>query len=232
MKRTTYTGGQSGPIEKFYLDGDLKIVTEKPDKALTVNVSSYTIRDIRNGILQSYPIVKIGTQYWMREDLQTAYYNDSKNIPIQKILGTGDRCFQYSVPGFLLYNGEAVLTGKLAPLDWRIPSDNDWNRLKEYIAGNASALKKAGAWSSDTNPATNETGFGIAPKGLLLERDNATTLVNPASSTAYWTRNGMQEQLDKVVIITNSNNDIEFKNSVKPEGKKYYNGFSVRCIKE
>lgn len=168
----------------------------------------------------------------MREDLQTAYYNDSKNIPIQKILGTGDRCFQYSVPGFLLYNGEAVLTGKLAPLDWRIPSDNDWNRLKEYIAGNASALKKAGTWSSDTNPATNETGFGIAPKGLLLERDNATTLVNPASSTAYWTRNGMQEQLDKVVIITNSNNDIEFKNSVKPEGKKYYNGFSVRCIKE
>lgn len=80
----------------------------------------------------------------MREDLQTAYYNDSKNIPIQKILGTGDRCFQYSVPGFLLYNGEAVLTGKLAPLDWRIPSDNDWNRLKEYIAGNASALKKQG----------------------------------------------------------------------------------------
>ena len=66
------------PIEKFYIDGDLKIVTEKPDKALTVNVSSYTIRDIRNGILQSYPIVKIGTQYWMREDLQTAYYNDSK----------------------------------------------------------------------------------------------------------------------------------------------------------
>ena len=227
-----YTGGHSGPIEKFYIDGDLKIVTEKPDKALTVNVSSYTIRDIRNGILQSYPIVKIGTQYWMREDLQTAYYNDSKNIPIQKILGTGDRCFQYSVPGFLLYNGEAVLTGKLAPLDWRIPSDNDWNRLKEYIAGNASVLKKAGTWSSDTNPATNETGFGIAPKGLLLERDNATTLVNPASSTAYWTRNGMQEQLDKVVIITNSNNDIEFKNSVKPEGKKYYNGFSVRCIKE
>lgn len=227
-----YTGGHSGPIEKFYIDGDLKIVTEKPDKALTVNVSSYTIRDIRNGILQSYPIVKIGTQYWMREDLQTAYYNDSKNIPIQKILGTGDRCFQYSVPGFLLYNGEAVLTGKLAPLDWRIPSDNDWNRLKEYIAGNASVLKKAGTWSSDTNPATNETGFGIAPKGLLLERDNATTLVNSASSTAYWTRNGMQEQLDKVVIITNSNNDIEFKNSVKPEGKKYYNGFSVRCIKE
>lgn len=145
MKRTTHWLIQvdtPAPIEKFYIDGDLKIVTEKPDKALTVNVSSYTIRDIRNGILQSYPIVKIGTQYWMREDLQTAYYNDSKNIPIQKILGTGDRCFQYSVPGFLLYNGEAVLTGKLAPLDWRIPSDNDWNRLKEYIAGNASALKK------------------------------------------------------------------------------------------
>ena len=163
-----YTGGHSGPIEKILHRWGPEDCYRKARQSIDcqckqLHYQRYTERNIailsyrknRNTILDE-------------RDLQTAYYNDSKNIPIQKILGTGDRCFQYSVPGFLLYNGEAVLTGKLAPLDWRIPSDNDWNRLKEYIAGNASVLKKAGTWSSDTNPATNETGFGIAPQRIAV----------------------------------------------------------------
>ena len=77
-------------------------------------------------------------------------------------------------PTPIFYNGEAVLTGKLAPLDWRLPTENDWNRLKEYIGENASALKKADTWSSDVYSATNETGFCIQPAGLLLERENKT----------------------------------------------------------
>ena len=32
--------------------------------------------------------------------------------------------------------------------------------------------------------------------------------------------------------FANSNNDIALKNAVKPEGKDYYNAFSIRCIKE
>ena len=115
---------------------------------------------------------------------------------------------------------------------WRLPTENDWNRLKEYIGENASALKKTDTWSSDVYSATNETGFCIQPAGLLLERENKTALVNANSSTAYWLYDGTQKQLDKVVMFANSNNDIALKNAVKPEGKDYYNAFSIRCIKE
>lgn len=227
-----YTGGHSKPIEKFYIDENKKIVTEKPATALAINVSSYVIRDIRNGVLQTYPIVKIGTQYWMREDLQATCYNDSKSIPMQNALGQGESHFNWDKPDLHLYNGEAVLTGNLAPQDWKLPAENDWNKLKEYIGENASALKKAEAWSSDTYQATNETGFSVLPKGMLLERKDKTTLINASSSTAYWAYDGTQEQLDKVVMIDNINNDIALKSAVKAEGKDYYNAFSVRCIKE
>lgn len=229
----TYIAGNSLPIEKFHIDENKKISTGKPGAAaLAINVSSYEIRDIRNGILQTYPIVKIGTQYWMKEDLRATCYNDSKSIPLKKTLEKGAGYFHWADKDTYLYNGDAVLSGKLTPAAWRLPTENDWNRLTEYVGNNASVLKKTAAWSSDTYPATNETGFGVLPQGLLLEREGKTTLVNANFSTAYWVYDGTQEQVDKVVMFANSNNDIDFKTSVKPDGKDYYNAFSVRCLKE
>lgn len=78
-------------------------------------------------------------------------------------------------------------------------------------------------------PMKPDSAFNL---GLLLERENKTALVNANSSTAYWLYDGTQKQLDKVVMFANSNNDIALKNAVKPEGKDYYNAFSIRCIKE
>lgn len=39
------------------------------------------------------------------------------------------------------------------------------------------------------------------PRGLLLERENKTTLVNANSSTAYWVYNSTQKQLDAVCNV-------------------------------
>ncbi len=228
----TYSAGHSKPIEKFYIDESQKIVTEKPATALTVNISNYVIRDIRCKTPKFYPIVKIGTQYWMREDLQATCYNNGTDIPLEQSLGQGGSYFQRNNSDSYFYNGEAVLTGNLAPLDWKLPTENDWDRLKEYIDENASALKKTAAWKSESAPATNETGFNSQPRGLVMEKGGETVVMNSGSSTAYWVYDGVQKQLDETIILTNTNNDITFKYAVKPEGKEYYNAFSVRCIKE
>lgn len=58
------------------------------------------------------------------------------------VLGQGGGYFKQDNFDAHFYNGEAVLTGKLAPADWKIPTENDWNRLIEYIGGSASTLKK------------------------------------------------------------------------------------------
>ena len=137
----TYISGHSRPIEKFYIDENRKIVTEKPaTPALAINVSSYVIRDIRNGILHTYPIVKIGAQYWMKEDLQTAHYNDSKSMPLRKALGDGEGYLKWAGTNSHFYNGEAVLTGKLAPLDWRLPTENDWNNYLYHVMANIGGI--------------------------------------------------------------------------------------------
>lgn len=63
----TYTTGTSGKIDKFYLNESGIITLIKPEKPLDINVIRHTIRDIRNGTLKEYPIVKIGIQYWCRK---------------------------------------------------------------------------------------------------------------------------------------------------------------------
>lgn len=229
----TYTAGHSKPIEKFYINGNKEIVTEKPSAVLAINISNYVIRDIRFKTPQIYPIVKIGTQYWMKEDLRATYYNNRESIPLRMVLGQGGGYFKQDNFDAHFYNGEAVLTGKLAPADWKIPTENDWNRLIEYIGGSASTLKKAESWSTDTYPATNESGFNSQPRGLILENEKGkTVIVNSNSSTAYWVYDGTQKQLDKTIMLDNKNNGVEFKTKIKPEGKDYYNAFSIRCIKE
>ena len=227
-----YTAGNSEVIEKFYIDENENIVLEEPATAFPVNISNYVIRDMRNAVVTNYPIVKIGTQYWIKEDLQATAYNDGKYIPLKKDLGQGAAYFEWTANGTRLYSGEAILTGKVAPEEWKLPTKDDWNRLKNYVGENASALKKADMWDTTGNQATDETGFSSIPRGLLLERENKTTLINPASSVAYWVYDDAQKRLEEVVIIAKSDNLIAFKNAVKPEGKDYYNAFSIRCIKE
>lgn len=108
-----YTAGHSKPIEKFYIDNNKNIVFEKPATALSINVSSYTIRDLRSGILETYPIVKIGTQYWMKEDLRATCYQNRK--PLSSIDELGKEAGYFKYGNVFFYNGEALLDGELAP---------------------------------------------------------------------------------------------------------------------
>lgn len=228
----TYTAGSSKPVEKFYIDENRKIVTEVPDSALAVNISIHTIRDMRDGNLQTYPIVKIGTQYWMKEDLQATCYNDGQSIPLRENLGEGEGYFTWKDVGYPLYNGEAVLSGKLSPLGWRVSTRDDWNRLKEYLGDNAAALKKVGSWTKDEIQPTDETGFSSQLRGLLLFQDDITKMLNQSSATAYWVYDGEQEALNEVVLLIYNNNNIDFKFNIKPADKEFYHAFSVRCVKE
>lgn len=237
-----YVAGTSEPIEKFYIDGNSHIVFEKPSEALAINVSNYVIRDIRNGVLTTYPIVKVGTQYWMKENLKATYYNDNQSIPKMSELGAGDGYFELEANDYqILYNGEAVLTGKLAPEDWRVTTEADWDKLKAYVGGNASALKKADVWKTDSNPATDETGLSMPGSGLYLMRgQGVSTMINYKSAVAYWMYDASENVLEKVALLLYSNNNIDYSTTLHPaesnvtsdEQLEYYNGFSVRCVKE
>lgn len=232
----TYTPGISKPIDKFYIDENNEIVFEQPKNISTININNYIIRDIRNGKLQTYPIVKIGTQYWMKQDLQAISFQNGTLLPLETKLGTGARYFKNKTEDIFLYNGDALINGELAPSDWKIPNKNDWNKLITYIGNNASLLK-TGTWKAFTNETVcavnNLTGLSIQPNGMFDIGSGGTySHYNLGATAAYWVNGDSENTLAEkgMFLLGGSDNIQEGANKESKNG--YYRGLSIRCIKE
>ncbi|MNQ45102.1 Fibrobacter succinogenes major domain [compost metagenome] len=130
-----------------------------------------------------YHKVTIGTQVWMKENLNVSRYRNGDIIP-QEIepaawlnLTIGAWCYYEnntangSVYG-KLYNWYAVNDPRgLAPTGWHVPSDTEWATLTTYLGGQNVAgaeLKEAGTthWMSPNTGATNRSGFTALPGGV------------------------------------------------------------------
>lgn len=150
-----------------------------------------------------YKTVIINGQEWMTENLRTSKYNDGSAIST----GLSDAAWSSTTTGAYavlnndnandiaygkLYNWYAVGTGKLAPVGWHVPTDDEWQGLIDYLGGDDVAgpkLKSNSGWltwggGSATNT-TNSSGF------LALPASNRTfngPYTNGATYGAgYWT---------------------------------------------
>ena len=181
--------GSQATVEMVYATGDrLKftgtsgnystVKTDIPsgDKTITFNLLACADADNNN-----YPVVEIGTQVWMAENLKSTKYRDGTNITnitdntAWSARAYGAYCWLYNseenkdIYG-ALYNWWAVDTRKLCPIGWHAPTDAEWNSLTTFIGGTVYAgrkLKETGTvhWSSPNTEATNETGFTALPGG-------------------------------------------------------------------
>ena len=141
-----------------------------------------------------YETVTIGTQEWMAENLRVAHYNDGTPIPLvtdgttwQNSSNAGNPAYTwydngvYGIPDYgapeygALYNWYAIDTlsngnKNVCPLDWHVPSDEDWTILTTHLGGVSVAggkMKETGLghWNSPNIGATNESGFSGLPGG-------------------------------------------------------------------
>jgi len=138
-----------------------------------------TVTDIDGNV---YKTVVIGTQSWMAENLKTTKLNDGTSIQVE----TGDTEWEALViPGYCwydnneatykntygaLYNWNAVITGKLCPSGWHVPSQSEWETLRDNVGGENLAggkLKEKGTvhWNSPNTGASDEFGFTALPGG-------------------------------------------------------------------
>jgi uncharacterized protein (TIGR02145 family) len=101
-------------------------------------IETGTVTDIEGHV---YKTVKIGTQWWMAENLAVTYFNDG--TPLEKIEGqtawseTTQPAYSLyrnqSGPG-LLYNFYAANSPRrIAPVGWHVATDKDWKELEEYV---------------------------------------------------------------------------------------------------
>ncbi len=130
-----------------------------------------------------YATIQIGNQVWMAENLKTTRYNDGRdilNITISSLWSTltiGGWCYYNNNSTFnnyfgKLYNWHAVNYGKLCPIGWHIPSEDEWYDLFEYLDTNIGGKMKStgvenisGLWRTPNLSATNSSGFSGHPGG-------------------------------------------------------------------
>lgn len=131
---------------------------------------------------KGYKEVKIGNQIWMAENLNVDKFRNGDPIPqvktAEKWAMAGSKrqpawCYYGNDPdnGKLygkLYNWYAVNDPRgLAPVGWRIPTDNDWSRMVKFLGGEravSNKIKNSSGWYRGNG--TNESGFSGLPGGF------------------------------------------------------------------
>jgi len=201
-----------------------------------------SIIDIRDG--QMYMIVKIGEQWWMRENLNIGKRIDGGQDAIDN--GTIEKyCYKnrdslcniygglYQWNEMMDYNpsdnGNPGITQGICPVGWHIPTDIEWIEVTDFLGGEAVAgdkLKETGIihWIGPNTGATNETGFTALPSGIYNNYDDSFSFMKIAgfwwSSTTLNTGNAWNR-----VMPFNISNLNKVGNSQK-------SGFSIRCLKD
>jgi len=138
----------------------------------------YTIVDVDGN---KYDVIKIGDLYWTVENLKTTKFNDGTHIELitdnEKWKDAGvnntpaycyyDNDLNNKQKYGALYNFHAVNTGKLAPSDWRISTDADWIKLKEYLISSG--------YNWDASTSENEIAKSMASNtDWIASGDNGT----------------------------------------------------------
>jgi uncharacterized protein (TIGR02145 family) len=164
-----------------------------------IKEQSDTIRSLRVRIREAkktgYRELEIGNQIWMSENLNVSNFRNGDPIPYAATKEQWLQARSNKQPAWCYYNNDSTFSsgyGKLynwyavndsrglAPENWRIPSDIDWEILIETLEGAALAgqyLKSTKGWSSAgtaNQPAgfpaaipspTNSSGMSLAPGG-------------------------------------------------------------------
>ncbi len=234
-----YKEGTSGPITQFYITENGDISLSQPLRPANVNIKTHNLRDTRGGKLQEYPIVKVGTQYWMREDLKATQYQGMFEEELRELNNLSGKAGYIEDKGSYFYPGETLLENDLAPEGWKIPDADDWDKLITYIHHDASIIKD-GIWKKASDnyeifPATNQTGLSCMPNGYYTKNDRGNTLhMNYEINAAYWTdRKEGQDALPEkaAVFLLYSTNSIE-RGTARVTDNSCYRAYNIRCVKK
>ena len=223
-----YTPGNQSVINDFYIAEDNSISISKPENPLPVRLQEEVLTDIRNTETKTYPIVKIGIQYWMGRSLEATRYTDGNIIKEIKDL-------QINMSGYLTYDNKyfytlsALATGNLPAIGWKIPNQKEWNFLKDYLKNKASNLKY-GSWKStkegNNYDALNKSYFNGIPEGYFLNNGENKGYAMKEAGVGYWvSQNNDDPETKGGIYLLNTNDEIK-------DGTSVDRAISVRCIRK
>lgn len=202
-----------------------------------------TLTDIEGNVFNT---VSLGTQVWITENLKATKYNDGTDIPIINSgwsnLETPGYCwYDYNVANKnitgALYNWPAVVSEKLCPVGWHVPTNVEWIALVDYVGGETIAgsfLKATGtSWNTPNFGATNYAGFCALPGGASSD---AIGYFNRKGVEGIWWSSTIDysfnvEQGEIIIQAMFYNSSRLLRNGFLSKGGPI-NFLSVRCIKD
>jgi uncharacterized protein (TIGR02145 family) len=180
--------------------------------------------------------VTIGTQVWMKYNLDIEVYQDGTsieraNLAFSRSVILPSWCYyNYDIANDItygkLYNGYAVNDSRnICPVGFRIPTRADFNTLNSFLGTNAGGkLKEAGLthWASPNTSATNSSGFTGLPGGYMGDAGSSSNITLQGyfwTSTSAGSTNYIRYLRSGDALFTESTAFV------------LAGGASVRCIK-
>lgn len=194
-------------------------------------------------IAPRFNTVQIGTQIWMAENLSVDSFSTGGIIIHALSQEDWIKANTNHKPAWCYYDNETTNGNKfgrlynwyavndnrgLCPFGWHIPSSSEWNTLIDYLGGtevSGGGLKSNSSWLSPNTGANNNSGFSAMPAGLRLPTGD---FGNIGRIGHFWTSTA-----DTSSINTALSQYLHHANSVIREANSnYWNGLSVRCLKD
>lgn len=209
----SYANGLYNDLPYLYFDLMGNIHFDEPETCLKVNLEGKYCIDIRNKENIKYPIVKIGSQYWLGKDLQTKFYNTGAAIPYKTGAGYAKKTAGYFyMNSSFFYNKASIITGCLSPIGWHVADYLDWQSLKKYLNGESSFLKSIDSWKDSSYSPNNYSGFSAEPVGLFNIRSDKdeSAYAFKGQYVAYWVMGLDPTSLaDKSILLNLNSNEIK-----------------------
>jgi uncharacterized protein (TIGR02145 family) len=216
-----------------------------------------------------YTIVKIGNQLWTVENLRTTRFNDGSAIPH---VTDSNTWHSLKSPGYCyyrntensdtirrlgaLYNWYCISSDKLAPPGWRIPTNDDWNALQNFLIEHgynwdnnrtenriAKSLAAKKSWRPYDNEGTpgnkmrdnNRSGFSGIAAGNRYDSQDSVDTGSPWKATfsdrgkmgMWWSASPVNERFGTVYGLSFCVEDLM-------QYRSFYKtcGYSVRLVKD
>jgi uncharacterized protein (TIGR02145 family) len=184
--------------------------------------------------------VTIGSQVWMTKNLDVSTFRNGDPIPEVKTAEEWEKATKKKKPVWCyndnnpvngvkygkLYNWFAVNDPRgLAPEGYRVPSDQDWTALSNYLGGEEAAgnpMKSTYGWN-ENGYGTNSSGFLGLPGGHCSISGKFYDIGNGGC----WWSSTEDNTGGAWVRILYYNSGVLIREGGLKEG-----GFSVRCVKD
>ena len=157
-----YRQGTSVSATTLYMSGGEIHSTPSGNEAVELLAAPYLIHDARDD--KAYKVVKIGTQYWMAEDLAAKQFRNDEDIPNLESEALWTTAIENSAAAYCIHEGHyyytyAVAQGDIAPEGWTMPRSDDWERLAAYIDEDTSLITIREGSSNLTGLSIEGTGY-------------------------------------------------------------------------